>query len=78
MTVWKSSWVVGAHSCVIAACVLWNMYLLIWSFACGVRCVDLGLPGFHPLTLRLWIGCVVVPWMRPVSTCRSRSVFCMM
>ena len=59
MTEWKLSWVVGSHSCVIATCVSWNMYLLICGVACGVLLVDRGLPGFHPLTLRDSMGCCV-------------------
>ena len=59
MTEWKSSWGVGSHSCVIATCVSWNMYLLICGVARGVFCGDRGLPGFHPLTLRDSIGCCV-------------------
>ena len=50
---WKSLWVVGTHSWMIATWVFLNMCLLICVVACGVFFVDRGLPGFHPLTLRL-------------------------
>ena len=67
MTEWKSSCGIGSHSCVIVACVSWNMYLLICGVACGVLSGDLGLPGFQPLTLRCSMGCFV-GMVRP---CRS-------
>ena len=63
---WKSSWVVGTHSWMIATCVFLNMCLLICVVACGVFFVDRGLPGFHPLTLSDSMGC---------SVCTLRSGF---